>query len=84
MAMPLPAGFAEFSSKWRTGFSHLRGGSENRTVVHEFPRHKDRDASGALKHAYDCAYYQLLDTTRGRPFGVYIHGNEGTEGAERE
>jgi multimeric flavodoxin WrbA len=39
--------------------------------------------SGALKHAFDCAYYQLLDTTRGRPFGVYIHGNEGTEGAER-
>ena len=29
------------------------------------------------------AYYQLLDSTRGRPFGVYLHGNEGTEGAER-
>lgn len=39
--------------------------------------------SGALKHAFDCAYYQLLDATRGRPFGVYLHGNEGTEGAER-
>ena len=39
--------------------------------------------SGAMKHAFDCAYYQLLDTTRGRPFGVYLHGNEGTEGAER-
>jgi multimeric flavodoxin WrbA len=39
--------------------------------------------SGALKHAFDCAYYQLLDSTRGRPFGLYIHGNEGTEGAER-
>jgi multimeric flavodoxin WrbA len=39
--------------------------------------------SGALKHAFDCAYYQLLYTTRGRPFGVYLHGNEGTEGAER-
>jgi multimeric flavodoxin WrbA len=39
--------------------------------------------SGALKHAFDCAYYQLLDTTRGRPFGLYVHGNEGTEGAER-
>jgi hypothetical protein len=25
--------FAEFSSKWRTGFSHLRGGSYNQTVV---------------------------------------------------
>ena len=39
--------------------------------------------SGALKHAFDQSYYQLLDTTRGRPFGVYLHGNEGTEGAER-
>ncbi|MDA2891384.1 NAD(P)H-dependent oxidoreductase [Mycolicibacterium sp. BiH015] len=39
--------------------------------------------SGAMKHAFDCAYYQLLDATRGRPFGVYLHGNEGTEGAER-
>ncbi len=39
--------------------------------------------SGAMKHVFDCAYYQLLDTTRGRPFGVYLHGNEGTEGAER-
>jgi multimeric flavodoxin WrbA len=39
--------------------------------------------SGALKHAFDCAYYQLLDASRGRPFGAFIHGNEGTEGAER-
>lgn len=39
--------------------------------------------SGALKHAFDCAYYQLLDSTGGRPFGLYLHGNEGTEGAER-
>jgi len=39
--------------------------------------------SGALKHAFDQSYYQLIDSTRGRPFGVYIHGNEGAEGAER-
>jgi multimeric flavodoxin WrbA len=39
--------------------------------------------SGALKHAFDCAYYQLLDATRGRPSGLYLHGNEGTEGADR-
>ncbi len=39
--------------------------------------------SGALKHAFDCAYYQFLDATKGRPFGLYLHGNEGTEGAER-
>jgi multimeric flavodoxin WrbA len=38
---------------------------------------------GALKHAFDCAYYQLLDSTRGRPFGLWLHRNEGTEGAER-
>ncbi|QEN14981.1 flavodoxin family protein [Mycolicibacterium sp. ELW1] len=39
--------------------------------------------SGALKHAFDQSYYQILDATRGRPFGVYLHGNEGTEGAQR-
>lgn len=39
--------------------------------------------SGALKHAFDVCYYPCLDSTRGRPFGVYIHGNEGTEGAEQ-
>ncbi|OBG72403.1 flavodoxin [Mycobacterium sp. E2462] len=39
--------------------------------------------SGALKHAFDESYYQLLDATRGRPFGLYLHGNQGTEGAER-
>src|ERR1700712_4585790 len=39
--------------------------------------------SGALKHFFDQIYYPCLDTTRGRPFGLYIHGNEGTEGAER-
>jgi multimeric flavodoxin WrbA len=39
--------------------------------------------SGALKHAFDQSYYQLLDASRGRPFGAYIHGNEGSEGAQR-
>ncbi|MEU0494410.1 NAD(P)H-dependent oxidoreductase [Mycobacterium sp. NPDC006124] len=39
--------------------------------------------SGALKHAFDVCYYPCLDTTRGRPFGLYLHGNEGTEGAQR-
>jgi len=39
--------------------------------------------SGALKHAFDVCYYPCLDATRGRPFGVYLHGNEGTEGAEQ-
>lgn len=39
--------------------------------------------SGALKHAFDLCYYPCLDSTRGRPYGLYIHGNQGTEGAER-
>lgn len=39
--------------------------------------------SGALKHAFDTFYYQCLDSTGGRPFGFYVHGNQGTEGAER-
>lgn len=39
--------------------------------------------SGALKHAFDVCYYPCLDSTRGRPYGLYVHGNEGTEGAER-
>ena len=39
--------------------------------------------SGALKHAFDTCYYPCLDSTRGRPYGLYVHGNQGTEGAER-
>jgi multimeric flavodoxin WrbA len=39
--------------------------------------------SGALKHALDQSYYPMLDSSRGRPCGVWLHGNEGTEGAER-
>lgn len=39
--------------------------------------------SGALKHAFDGAYYPLLDSSGGRPFGLWLHGNNGTEGAQR-
>ncbi|GAB3126078.1 flavodoxin family protein [Tsukamurella serpentis] len=39
--------------------------------------------SGALKHALDTIYYPCLDSTQGRPWGFYVHGNEGTEGARR-
>lgn len=39
--------------------------------------------SGALKHFFDTVYYPCLDSTRSRPFGYYIHGNQGTEGAQK-
>jgi multimeric flavodoxin WrbA len=37
--------------------------------------------SGALKHFFDTVYYPTLDAGRGTPYGLYVHGNEGTEGA---
>ena len=37
--------------------------------------------SGALKHFFDQIYYPVLDDTQGRPYGLYVHGNQGTEGA---
>jgi multimeric flavodoxin WrbA len=37
--------------------------------------------SGALKHFFDQIYYPVLDDTKGRPYGLYVHGNQGTEGA---
>jgi multimeric flavodoxin WrbA len=37
--------------------------------------------SGALKVFFDLAYYPCLDATRGRPYGLYIHGNNDTTGA---
>ncbi|GAA2338848.1 flavodoxin family protein [Saccharopolyspora halophila] len=39
--------------------------------------------SGALKHFFDTVYYPCLDSTTGRPFGAFVHGNEGVEGALR-
>lgn len=39
--------------------------------------------SGALKVFFDLAYYPCLDATRGRPYGLYIHGNNDTTGAVR-
>ncbi|MEC3982693.1 flavodoxin family protein [Amycolatopsis sp. H20-H5] len=39
--------------------------------------------SGALKVFFDLAYYPCLDATRGRPFGLYVHGNSDMTGAVR-
>jgi NAD(P)H-dependent FMN reductase len=39
--------------------------------------------SGALKHFFDQVYYPCLEATVGRPFGVYVHGNNDTTGALR-
>jgi multimeric flavodoxin WrbA len=39
--------------------------------------------SGALKHFFDTIYYPCLDATVGRPYGVFVHGNDDTTGALR-
>jgi len=39
--------------------------------------------SGALKHFFDTVYYPCLDAVSGRPFGLWIHGNNDTVGALR-
>lgn len=39
--------------------------------------------SGALKHFFDQIFYPVLDDTRNRPYGLWVHGNLGTDGAVR-
>jgi multimeric flavodoxin WrbA len=39
--------------------------------------------SGALKHFFDTVYYPCMDTTRGLPWGLAVHGNTDTTGAIR-
>ena len=39
--------------------------------------------SGALKHFFDTVYYPCLDATAGRPFGLWVHGNDDVTGAVR-
>jgi multimeric flavodoxin WrbA len=39
--------------------------------------------SGALKHFFDQTYYPCLDATAGRPYGLYVHGNNDVDGAVR-
>jgi NAD(P)H-dependent FMN reductase len=37
--------------------------------------------SGALKHFFDTTYYPCLDATVGRPYGLYVHGNNDADAA---
>ncbi len=37
--------------------------------------------SGALKHFFDTVYYPVLEATQGRPYGLWVHGNNDVEGA---
>lgn len=37
--------------------------------------------SGALKHFFDTTYYPVLDATVGRPYGLWVHGNNDVDGA---
>lgn len=37
--------------------------------------------AGALKHFFDTVYYPCLDVTAGRPWGLYVHGNNDVDGA---
>lgn len=37
--------------------------------------------SGALKHFFDTVYYPTLDHVTGRPYGLWVHGNNDTVGA---
>ncbi|MFV0306651.1 MAG: flavodoxin family protein [Desertimonas sp.] len=39
--------------------------------------------AGALKHFFDQIYYPCLESTIGRPFGAWLHGNDDTTGAAR-
>lgn len=40
--------------------------------------------SGALKHFFDTIYYPCLEDTVGRPYGLFVHGNDDTTGAVRD
>ncbi|MDJ0391807.1 flavodoxin [Rhodococcus sp. G-MC3] len=37
--------------------------------------------SGALKHFFDTTYYPCFGAVAGRPYGVWVHGNNDTVGA---
>jgi multimeric flavodoxin WrbA len=37
--------------------------------------------AGALKHFFDTVYYPSLNHVAGRPYGLWVHGNNDTVGA---
>ncbi len=37
--------------------------------------------AGALKHFFDTVYYPVLDHVAGRPYGLWVNGNNDTAGA---
>jgi hypothetical protein len=37
--------------------------------------------AGAIKHFFDQIYYPCIEVTRGRPWGVWLHGNNDATGA---
>jgi multimeric flavodoxin WrbA len=39
--------------------------------------------SGAMKHFFDTVYYPCLTARVGAPYGLYVHGNQGADGAVR-
>ena len=39
--------------------------------------------SGALKHFFDSIYYPVLDDTKGKPYGLWVHGSLDAAGAIR-
>jgi hypothetical protein len=39
------------------------------------------DKTGATNHFFDTVYYPSLDHVAGRPYGLWVHGNNDTVGA---
>jgi len=39
--------------------------------------------AGAMKHFFDTVYYPCLSERVGAPYGLYVHGNQGADGAVR-
>jgi hypothetical protein len=75
-------GFGEFSSQWRTGSSHLRGGSENRTVVHNSTPGRDCPAVGGSgnrvrRATWCCSLFRVIGTVKGWQRTTHRHSRRG-------